>query len=253
MDSQPLEDAARDEQQRRAREINRANSQKAGRFALANLVSVGVALLSGLISVFASVASKGIFDFELPHLHWMVFVVALNVIYVSASYAVSVFTDKGGFITLVFRIPSWVELRNFGDQRIARISYVALAVIPVAAYFIVENPLQIELLRGAKLPLNTKVSFFIAFFLSLALVTFAVGCPKEFHRKSAFEGAKTINVVLTSVDRSVVNVREEQDFFDDDLDASKLQLRAVCWLFYTLGLVLSLILLLRAALFVLNA
>ncbi|ALJ36906.1 hypothetical protein D9623_20710 [Azospirillum brasilense] len=179
--------------------------------------------------------------------------VALNIIYVAASYAVVAFTDKGGFLALIFRIPSWVELRNFGDQRVARISYVAMAAIPIAAYFIVENPLQLELLRGAKLPLNTKISFFIAFFLSLALLTFAVGCPKEFNRKPAFEGAKTVNVVLTSVERSVVNVREDLEFFDADLDASKLGLRGFCWLFYTLGLVLSVILLIRAALFVLKA
>lgn len=264
MNIQPPGDGSREEQQRRAHEIDRRNSQKAGSFALSNLfIVIAAAIGSTFVNQFSSVLNtiashllkfeNQIYQIELPDLHWLVFVVALNIIYVLASYSVEVFSSRGGLLALVFRIPSWVELRNFGDQRVARISYVALAAIPVTAYFIVENPLQLELLSGAKLPLNTKISFFIAFFLSLALLTFAVGCPKEFHRKPAFGGAKTVNVVLTSVERSVVNVLEEQDFFDEALDSSKVELRTVCWLFYTVGLVLSFILLIRAAAFVLNA
>jgi hypothetical protein len=232
--------------------------EKSGWFALANLLSVIASIGTVVLSIFASdlaarlTEGTGI-DFDLPRVHWMAAVVVLDAIYVVASYLISAYTEKGGLLALLFRIPSWVELRNFGEQRIAKISYIALIAIPLGSYFVIENPLQIGLFERATLPLNTKISFFIAFFFSLALITFAVGCPKEFHRKPMFESAKTVNLVLTSVERTVVNVEDRQDFYDPGLDASRLELRAACWLFYTLGLVLSVVILIRSALFVLNA
>lgn len=248
MNDQPTGDSPLEERHRRAREISR---RKVVWF-LANILSVLVASGSALLSFFTAQFLEKKFDFELPEVHWMVLVVALNAIYVAASYVVAL-NGRGSLLVLIFRIPSWAELRNFGDQRIAKVSYVALIAIPLAAYFIVDNPLQFELLRGTKLPLNTKISFFIAFFFSVALLMFAVGCPKEIHRKPPFEGVQTVNLVVTSVDRSIINLRDEDDLFDVEIDSSKLELRAFCWLFYTLGLVLSVVLLLRSALFVLNA
>ena len=48
MDSPRPGDAFREEQQRRAREIDRTNSQKAGWFALSNVVSIIVAMFASL-------------------------------------------------------------------------------------------------------------------------------------------------------------------------------------------------------------
>lgn len=232
--------------------------EKSAWFALANLLSVIASLGATVLGVLATDLVERLMEgtkiaFELPRVHWMAVVVVLDAIYVVASYLFTAYTDKSGLLALMFRIPSWVELRNFGEQRIAKISYIALIAIPLGSYFVIENPLRIELFEGSTLPLNTKISFFIAFFFSLALITFAVGCPKEFHRKPMFQDAKSVNLVLTSVDRTVVNVEDRQDFYDPALDASRLKLRAACWLFYTLGLVLSVVILIRSALFVLNA
>jgi hypothetical protein len=257
-DAEPGAGAPEGDGRRGTPNFMRIRTEKSGWFALANLLSIGLSIGVSIVGFLVSDVAARLFEgtriaFELPRIHWMVVVVALNTIYVIASYLITAYTDKGGVLALIFRIPSWVELRNFGDQRIAKISYVALAAIPLASYLVVENPLALKIFEGAALPLNTKISFFIAFFFSLALIMFAVGCPKEFHRKPVFEGAKTVNLVLTSVERTVVNVEDRQDFYDPALDASRLELRSACWLFYTLGLVLSVIILIRSALFVLNA
>lgn len=255
-DTSPHSEAGREKAE--AENSRKADAEKSDWFAFANLaatgVSFGVAVFTALVSIMVSwLTNRTGFVFDLPRIHWMAIVVVLNTLYVLASYITAVYRNKSGILAFIFRIPSWVELRNFGEQRVAKISYVALVAIPIGSYFVVENPLGTGMFEGVVLPLNIKISFFVAFFFSLALIMFAVGCPKEFHRKPAFEGVKTVNLVLTSVERTTVNVEGKQDFYDSTLDASRLELRSACWLFYTLGLVLSVIILIRSALFVLNA
>ncbi len=104
------------------------------------------------------------------------------------------------------------------------------------------------------IPLNLKISFFISFFLSIALLVFIVGCPKEFIRKNIFEGTKNVNMVFGTADSAVVNVAQnEQEFYDEALDISKLELRATCWLFYCLAFSFTIVILVRAARLVLFA
>lgn len=232
---------------------NQKTAEKSAHFLISNVLSISIAVVTTLISAFAIPGTERVFDLTISPIDLIVSVLVLNCIYVATSYGLSKFGKTSGLMKLVFRIPSWLELRNFGDHRVARVSYIALVIIPVSAYFVVDNPLRLEILNDAALPVNGKISFFVSFFLSVALIIFAVGCPKEFHRKSPFEGAKTVNIVLNSVTETVVKVNEESENFDTILDESKLEFRAFCWLFYTLGLLLSVVLLIRAALYVMHA
>lgn len=88
----------------------------------------------------------------------------------------------------------------------------------------------------------------------MALLVFVIGRPKEFVSKNIFEGTKNVNMVFGTADRSVVNVAQtEQEFYDDNLDKSKLELRTFCWLFYLLAFSFTVVLLFRAARLVLFA
>lgn len=222
-------------------------------FALSNFLMAIVSAIAGVASLLSATFFEENFPNFVFQVHWLIFVTALGVLYVLSSYLVSKFEIGGAAIGLIFRIPSWVELRNFGDQRVARVSYFALAAIPFVAYFLVDNPLGLGWLVDYKLPLNMKISFFIAFFFSLALIIFIIGCPKEFHRKKPFEGARNVNIVLTSVTKTNIAMEEADEFYNEAFDFSKIEIRALAWMFYALGLSYSVILLLRVAYFVVYA
>jgi len=225
------------------------------RFAGLNIVAAIFSAFSGLIAN----ATFGRLD-ELrkvgdasaafiTQLHWLILFTSAISLYALACYAANkIYPNGEGPIRTVFRVPSWVELRSFGDQRLARISYFALAAIPVVVWFITDNPIHLDWMNGLSIPLNLKISFFVSFFIAIALVLFNVGCPKEFVRRNIFEGTKNVNMVFGNADRAVVQVsQDDQDFYDETLDLSKLEMRASCWLFYLLGLSFSVVLLFRAA------
>jgi hypothetical protein len=115
----------------------------------------------------------------------------------------------------LFRVPVWTELRNFGTQPIFKMSYFGVVAIPVLVSFVSSNPLGFEFLKEVSIPLNLKITFFVSFFLSLALITFIVGCPKEYvEKKVDLNASKNLNLILTNADRAVVNVaQDDSEFF----------------------------------------
>ncbi|UYO38023.1 hypothetical protein KQX62_14885 [Rhodopseudomonas palustris] len=233
---------------------NRHQALKA-RFAYANAAAGIVSALVGVLANFAfgrlddlrTIGGTGVAF--VSQLHWLILFTLAIMLYALGCFLISMYhPHPNGPLRSIFRVPSWVELRNFGNQRIAKASYFALGILPVAIWFVSDNPLKTSWLKDISIPLNIKISFFISFFVALALLIFTVGCPKDFLRKNVFAGTKNVNLVFGSADRAVVQVAQnEDDFYDEALDFSKLELRAACWLFYLLGLSLSTVLLFRSA------
>jgi hypothetical protein len=150
-------------------------------------------------------------------------------------------------------VPVWTQLRGFGDKRVARISYFALALIPTAAWFVSENPLNYEVLETVTLPIGIRLTFFASWFFSVALILFVAGCPREFRLTTPLEHARTVNLVLHESPNAGVNIESPKEIEDPALDSRMLELRATCFLFYVLGIAVSAIILCRAAWYVTKA
>jgi hypothetical protein len=105
-----------------------------------------------------------IFD-NMPEFHISVWLIISTFLYISICFIFS-FRDRKKVFE-IFLIPSWIALRNFGEQRVARISYFLIAIIPLGIYIIVENPFGLDQFTGISLPINVKISFFVSFFLRL--------------------------------------------------------------------------------------
>jgi hypothetical protein len=159
----------------------------------------------------------------------------------------------GAVLKSVFRVPAWTELRSFGDQRLAKASYVVLMAIPIISYLISTNPLDWSSFANFQLPLNVKMTFFASWFFSMALILFTVGCPKQFRKTDLLGQAKNINLVLSEVHKPNILIQEESEFVDPVLDESSLEVRTLCFLFYGLGVIYSVIILIRSAIFVVNS
>jgi len=125
-------------------------------------------------------------------------------------------------------------------------------LIPIIAYLVATNPLKLPLLENVELPLSFRLSFFASWFFARALIIFTVGCPKEFRQYNPLENAKTINLVMNDVVSPRVVIEQPQEVDDPYLDKSSLELRAVAFLFYVLGLSVATIILFRSAWFVIN-
>lgn len=170
----------------------------------------------------------------LTQLHWLVSIVAMVSLFVGVSYCYCRFIQNYlPSLGVVLRIPSWVQLRSFGDKRLAKVSYVAIAIIPIVAATISTNPFNVELFAKFGVPLNLKISFFISIFFAFALTAFLIACPPQLKNES--------------------DTTTELQYYDEAIDSSRLGARAVCWLFYALGLTFSLILLIRASITVIYA
>jgi hypothetical protein len=185
--------------------------------------------------------------------HWTIWICALPLLFAVTCYVNERRPLEKRWLKAVLRVPTWTQLRAFGDQRVSRVSYWVLALIPITAYIVSSNPFRLSILDNITLPLSLKLAFFASWFFSIALILFAVGCPKEFRQLHPFEGAKTINLVLNEVRDPRVVIQPPQLIDDPELDSSALELRAVSFVFYVLGLAVAIIILFRSAWFVVNA
>jgi len=172
--------------------------------------------------------------FNLPwlaKLHWAAWICIFPIIYSVVCYV----TDRrvGERIVKPFTVPTWTQLQSFGDKRIARVSYWALAIIPFVAYTISSNPFSLEIFKNMEVPLSFKLAFFASWFFSISLFLFTVGRPDM-------------------PDSEQANYKQNSDF-DSFSDIANLELRAAIYLFYTLGISIAIIIFCRSAWVVVHA
>lgn len=209
---------------------------------------VGTFLSAAIASDFASDALP-----FLSAIHWTIWVCSVPAIFTIACYVNDRLPEDRRRLPWVLSVPVWTQLRGFGDQRVARISYIALAAIPILSYFVSENPLNIAIFETLTLPLGFRLTFFASWFFSIALILFVSGCPKPFRQSHALEHARTVNLMLQESPSAQVIIDSPSDVEDPALDSTLLELRAVCFTFYILGISVAGIILFRAAWFVTRA
>lgn len=220
------------------------------------LISTIVSFVATLVGALVSIGLSDIGKSTLPVLgkiHWTVWVCLLPALYGVSCYINDRISTGKRKLESVLTVPYWTQLRGFGDKRIARISYVAIAIIPVIAYFVSENPANIELFSSLEIPLGFRLTFFASWFFSIALMLFVAGCPKEFRKILPLESAKTVNLVLHESPGANVKIDTPKEIEDTALDSQALELRAACFLFYLLGISVAAIIFARAAWFVTKA
>jgi hypothetical protein len=218
--------------------------------------SFAVALATILGALVDALTNIAVVTKSLPALarvHWMIWVCSVPFLFAVACYVNDRRPEAKRLLKSIFRVPTWTQLQAFGDQRVSRISYWALALIPIIAYFVSTNPFKLNALDNFVFPLSFKLAFFVSWFFSVALVLFTVGCPKEFRLTNPLEDAKTINLVLNEVNQPRIVIEQPHPVDDPILDNSALELRAVSFLFYVLGLAVFIVILLRSAWLVVNA
>ena len=171
-------------------------------------------------------------------------------IIVAAYIAISYINERHlsvDFLSKYFKIFSWQELKAFGAQPIARLSYVALVLIPVIVSFILNNPFDWPVLLHIEVPVTIKASFFISLYLSFALSLFATGAPKEL-KPSTDDKFKILNLTVTNSNSSNIVVGDShENSLPDIADISNPLMRSFCWLFYLLSVVYAVTILLGSA------
>ncbi len=204
--------------------------------------------------------SKSIVESSFPqnyftiNINWLNYSVIFCSIYAMISYFLAkIFGEYSNFFTIIFRVPSWLELKSFGEQKIARFSYLIIVITPMIAYFVIENPFKVDNFYNIRMPVSLKITYFASFSLSLALLVFSIGCPKEIHQKNSFGDSRVTNIILLSSENSMVNLRENESIIDNEIDHSKIGIRTLCLMLYSISLILSTILLIRSAIVVFNA
>lgn len=241
--------------QKKEAESRESRAKKADWFALANMtagVFAGIAGIATNIIVGRIDNIRGI-DINIwlltIQLHWLLMFFTIMLFYAVTCYLVEKSDARNKIVRAIFRVPSWVELQSFGDQRVAKISYFSLAAIPLIVSFIKENPLRIHILNIIEIPLNLKISFFISVFLSVAVILLTIWCPKEFKQKQKEKIPNAPIMIVGQHENSVISVKSESgnEFYDAEIDASKLEFRAICWTAYVLAFSFALLLLFRAA------
>ena len=198
------------------------------------LVTTLLGALASILGTVVSVAASDLAQDTLPFLskiHWTIWVCSIPALFAEACYINDRRPEeKRKFPTLV-SVPVWTQLRGFGDKRVARISYVALAMIPMIAYAVSENPFDIKVFESLALPLGFRLTFFASWFFSVALILFVAGCPKPFRHVETLEHARTVNLVLHESPSANVIVDSPSEVEDPALDSSALELRAACFIF----------------------
>ncbi len=234
--------------------INPKTQQNRAFFA-SSVISIIASIIGVLLSIGASTNALTTLVPVISNVYWSIWICSVPALYAIFCYINEKIVETKLFSSSVLHVPMWTQLRTFGDQRIARISYWALVLIPVIAYFVSVNPMKVMILENIQLPLSFRLSFFASWFFSIALIVFTVGCPKEFRRQNPLENAKTINLILNDVNshKLIIDIEQPQEVDDPELDKSALELRATSFLFYVLGLTIALIILFRSAWFVVRA
>ena len=204
----------------------------------------GLASLLGLFFSFIQIIPM------LAKIHWLAWVAITLGVYLVTSFCIQWCASPTSPLRGIFRIPVWSDLRTFGEQPAARLSYWALVGIPVLIYLI-HSKLVSFIAPDFVLPLNLKLTYFASWFIAIALVLFNVACPCEARRKNPFEKVRTVNFVLNNVEKPQIIVEGENEEVPPEVDESLLGFRFLCFSFYAFGTVTFLIVLLRSAMVVL--
>lgn len=218
------------------------------RNAIQLLISTLLSIGASITAIFLKIGSDRVFPF-FASIHWLAWVAIILVAYLLSSALIQWKKPNRPFLIKVFRVPLWSDLRAFGEQPTAKLSYWALIGIPIVVYLIHSRIISF-FAPDWSLPVNLKLTYFASWFIAIALVLFNVACPKEVRRKNPFEKVRTVNLVLNNVDRASIIVESDNEEIPQDVDEALLGLRALCYSFYVFGTVTFLVILLRSAIVV---
>ncbi|NJM34116.1 MAG: hypothetical protein HC850_04695 [Rhodomicrobium sp.] len=117
-----------------------------------------------------------------------------------------------------FGVPNWSVLRAASENDIFKLSYAALIIIPILVYMLKLNFFNNASLSDVEIPLNTKISYFSALFFAFMRISYSICVPN-------------IDINL-------------------EFDKSRLPMRWLCYVTFSYGVLLLLILLFRSARYV---
>lgn len=186
------------------------------------------------------------------------------------------------------RIPRWDELNRLGRSRLLQSSYVWLLLVPMAAKALsaIDDPLILKgIAEGLRihltLPFSWRLFYFSAVTVSIAGAIYSFFCPKlvrtfgnyaeyrsegrgreyllryakeQMHQEDTFEAGFNGG----ALNDEVTNAKEEKEFAElfwrihSDENLKSPYLRAACFLFYSVGLVLIAIVLVQNFIFVIE-
>jgi hypothetical protein len=206
-------------------------------------------IISGIAGVISSISYFGIewlfpIFYKIPKLLWLIIFLIL---YIATCLIVEKKQLQAPKIRKLFRIPLWSELRAFGEQRFAKLSYYALIIIPLMAFCYDKKFFGFAFSNYFSFPENLKLSYVSSWAIAIALLVFSVSCPKDLRRIRVFDKVRTVNLVLNNVEKPRIIITQDEPADDPILDKSSLLLRAICFLFYSIGVVVLLIILIKSA------
>lgn len=144
--------------------------------------------------------------------------------YIAVRIAVDRYLERLSAHLSASRIPGWSDLRRIGNDNLKRVSFAVMAFVPLCAYVVTTNPLQMALLSGASLPLGMKLSFFASFLIVAGASIASAAAP-----------------------------RLDEDLNDPRTDRSRDLARGLCWFCYLNAFWLAVVISLRSALLVIVA
>lgn len=209
----------------------RSNKRRSERASL--LQGTFASFLATLIGILANIAFSKVLPLLL-RVHWTIWVSLALGSYLIVCYIFERKRPITPIIGKIFRIPLWTELRSFGEQPAARISYWILIAVPVMVYAI-KSRLITLVAPDLELPLNLKLTYFASWFIALPLIVFKAVCPKEIRRTSPLDKVRPVNIVLNNVGQPNISIEAEEKEIESDIDGSLLEMRTLCFSFYTFG------------------
>ncbi len=218
-------------------------------------------MITSILGVLTSLISAGILksitnlafleEVKFPSLPLVAWIGISASIYCLIGFVLNLSIKNKGLFHRIFRIPIWSELRNFGDQNIARVSYLGLILIPVTAYFYNQNINGFILADHFTFPENIKLIYFASWSFSIALFTYSIGCPKLIRKERKLDKARNVNLILNSVTDTNVLIEDEK-VEHPELDIENVLIRTLSFLFYLVGIALTIVVLFRGASIVYN-
>jgi len=196
------------------------------------LMSRGLGLLAVItLAAAALLIALGYFGVAVPTRlspRTEIFIVGMGVgaigCYIVARLIVDRYLERLSVHFSASRIPGWSGLRRIGSDNLKRVSFAVMAFVPLCAYVVTSNPLQMALLNGASLPLGMKLSFFASFLIVAGASIASAAAP-----------------------------RPDEDPSDPEADRSRDLARGLCWFCYLNAFWLAVVISLRSALLVIGA
>lgn len=232
--------------------LNKEIRLKNRSFFVTSILSASISLLGLLVKNVDLINFEWVNTLKFPNFSIIIWIGLFAGLYIITALVIeSKSKRRERFINKIFRVPVWSELRNFGDKNVAKVSYLGLILIPLFAFFYNKDLNGMVISELITFPENLKIIYFASWSFSIALILFGIGCPKEIRIVKSIENAKNVNLILNNVKSPRIVVQDESGQFPH-LDSESLFLRGICFLFYVIGIVLTLIVLIRGANLVFN-